>query len=405
MNKLVKTQRTCYWLLMVTILFVYRMFYYEGVAGYTFIMGTMALMIYIYMFFKSLPVYGNIYYRTELYIALSTFITYLLSIIIHGQSPTIISAYLIPFSFVPYFFLVRKNANAEMAERVLVIVAVLYVFCWFYQVSQIPNIIFGNREALDNDRGFARFYIATKEHLPFLMFYFLSCYTIRKHLLYVILALLVFGVVILHVSRQMIVWSGLVALAYIVYVNKDKAKNIIACAILAIVAFSIMTRYFTVLNDLMSMTEEGMGGINELGTGNIRFEAMGRFISDFNTNVLSILFGSGYAAPGTSLYSKITWFENQGFYLSDVGFVGLYVTQGLVSVILYSVLLFKVLFRHKVPREYLYIKFYIGYIVLSYLGSHALTSNLILVMTAIYILKSTSNRMLSNPRLYLESKS
>lgn len=391
MTTLFTKQSTCYWLLMVTILFVYRMFYYEGVASYTFVMGATALLIYIYMFFKSVTIYGNTYYRTELYIALSTFITYLLSIIMYGQSLTIISAYLIPFSFVPYFFLVRKNADVKMVEMVLVTVSVLYVFCWLYQVYQIPNIVFGERAALENDRGFARFYIATKEHLPFLMFYFLSCYTIRKKILYAALALFVFGVVILHVSRQMIVWSGLIALIYILYVNRDKAKKIIAFVIMAAVAFFIMTAHFTVLNDLITTTENSMGGINELGSGNIRLEAMNKFITSFNTNILSILFGSGYAAEGTSLYSKNIWFENQGYYISDVGFVGLYVRQGLVSVILYCALLFKALLKFKALREYLYIKFYIGYVILSYLGSHTLTSNLILVMAAIYILRKSAN--------------
>lgn len=394
MSKLFKKQGTCYWLLIATILFVYRMFYYEGVAGYTFIMGAIALLIYIYMFFKSASIYGSVYYRTELYIALSTFITYLLSIIMYGQSPTIISAYLIPFSFVPYFFLVKTNADTKTLEKVLVTISVLYLFCWFYQVSQIPHIVFGERDdAIENNRGFARFYIATKEHLPFLVFYFLSCYTKRKGFLYMVLAFLVFCVVIFHVGRQMIVWSGLMALAYIIYMNKKNAKKIIAFAIAGVVAFFIMTAHFTILNDLMAVTENSTGGINEFGMGNIRFEAMSKFISDFNTNILSILFGSGYAAAGTSLYSKITWFANQGYYISDVGFVGLYVSQGLVSVILYSILLFKVLFKCKAPKEYLYIKFYIGYMVLSYLGSHALTSNLILIMIAIYILKHTSKKM------------
>lgn len=394
MSKLFKKQGTCYWLLIATILFVYRMFYYEGVAGYTFIMGAIALLIYIYMFFKSASIYGSVYYRTELYIALSTFITYLLSIIMYGQSPTIISAYLIPFSFVPYFFLVKTNADTKTLEKVLVTISVLYLFCWFYQVSQIPHIVFGERDdAIENNRGFARFYIATKEHLPFLVFYFLSCYNKGKSFLYAVLAFIVFSIVIFHVARQMIVWSGLMAFAYIIYMNKKNAKKIIASTIVVLVAFSFMMAHFTILSDLIAVTENSTGGVNELGTGNIRFEAMSKFISDFNTNVLSILFGSGYAAAGTSLYSKITWFANQGYYISDVGFVGLYVSQGLVSVILYSILLFKVLFKCKAPKEYLYIKFYIGYMVLSYLGSHALTSNLILIMIAIYILKHTSKKM------------
>lgn len=399
MSKFVKIQ-SIYWLLMVTILFVYRMFYYEGVAGYTFVMGTMALLIYIYMFFKSFTIYGNTYYRIELYIALSTFITYLFSIIMYGQSPTIISAYLIPFSFVPYFFLVKTNADTKTLEKVLVTISVLYIFCWFYQVSQIPHIVFGERDdAIENDRGFARFYIATKEHLPFLIFYFLSCYTKRNGFLYVVLAFLVFCVVIFHVGRQMIVWSGLMAIAYIIYMNKKNAKKIIAFAIVGGVAFFIITAHFTILNDLIAVTENSNGGINEFGMGNIRFEAMSKFISDFNTNILSILFGSGYAAAGTSLYSKNIWFENQGYYISDVGFVGLYVRQGLVTVILYSVLLFKVLFKCKVPKEYLYLKFYIGYMVLSYLGSHSLTSNLMFVMFAIYILKTSVN--LNNSQKYI----
>lgn len=383
-------QYSHYIILVVTILLVYRMFYYVKFSGYTSLMGVIALLIYIMMFFRSLSSYRNRSFKIEFGIMLSTMITYLLSIVLFDQPPSVISQYLIPLSVIPYFFLVHNKINTHVVEKVLITIAVVYILCWLYQVTQIPNIVFGDRAVLENDRGFARFYIVTKEHLPFLLFYFLSCYSLKNKLLFIVLVFVTFGIIILHVGRQMIVWSGLLALLYFIYMNREKAKKIILFAIICYVAFIILANNFTVLNNLIDLTNDSQGGVNELGSNNIRFEAMRKFIFDFNDSLVTILFGNGFSLEGTKLSYKYLDYSNHGYYIQDVGFIGLYVTQGLVSVFLYIVLLYKAIFKYKVSKEYIYIKFYLLYIVLSYLGSHSLTSNLIFVLLAIYILKKNS---------------
>lgn len=378
-------------LLSITILLLYRFFYFDNFSAYTTIMGYCALLVYIWMFISEYRVFNNRLYRTEFLLIIFAFITFLVSILFYSQPISVISRYLIPLSFIPYLYCVKSRIEELTVENILVFIAILYFICWQYQVIVFPNVVFGSKElSEDTTRGFARFYIATKEHFPFLLFFFLSKYNETKKILYPALAFCVFSCIILHVGRQMIAWSGLMALVFILYTNGKRIKNIIIISIICYFAMTLFMDNFSVVSDLIDLTQHSESGINSADTDNIRFEAMGRFISDFNDNLITALFGNGYAVKGTELYAKYLRYENNGYYLSDVGFVGMFINQGLIYTVLIVILLYQILFRYKVTVRYLYLKYYIVYICLSYIGSHSLSSNLIFVALSIYIIKSNS---------------
>lgn len=358
-------------------------------------MGYGALLLYFYISMNSFKVMFNKCYNIELGIVVSTFISFIVSVMYFNSDITVFSKYLIPLSFLPYFYLVQKKVNITTVEYVLVAMAIIYIFCWFYQVWKIPLVVFGDDRGIqiNNSRGFARFWIVTKEHFPYLLFFSLGLYNRTKKIIFILTALIVYAIVILHVGRQMIVWSGLLAISYYIYTNVKNMWRIGILVLLSFLAANYFLENFTVVTDLIETTKDSHGGINSFGTDNIRIKAMGYFIDNYNTNPLTILFGSGFASEGSKIYHKLLGYVNLGYYLDDVGFVAMYCNTGLVSVILYLMLFYKILFKYKVAPRYLYLKFYIAYILLLYIGSHALTSNLVFVVLAVYILKANSIQM------------
>lgn len=376
-------------ILSITILLLYRFFYYVNFSSFNTLMGYGALATYIWMFIYGVRYLNSRLYRTESFLILLCIITFFVSILLYSQSLSIISRYLIPLSFIPYLYCVKSKIGEKTVEKVLLFIGLLYYVCWQYQVISFPNLAFGTRElSEETTRGFARFYIATKEHFPFLLFFFLAKYNETKKIIYSALAICVFACIILHVGRQMIVWSGLTALVFILYTNSKRIKNIIIISIICYFAMTLFIENFSVVSDLIDLTQNSEGGINSADTDNIRIEAMGKFISDFNDNLITTLFGNGYAVEGTGLYSKYLRYENNGYYISDVGFVGMFINQGLIYTVLLVILLYQTLFRYKVSDRYLYLKYYIVYICLSYIGSHSLSSNLIFIALSIYIIKT-----------------
>lgn len=329
-------------------------------------------------------------YRNEFLILLFTLITFFISVFYYNQSLSVFAKYLLPMSFIPYFYLIRNKVTSDTVEKILFLYGIIYFVCWLYQTSQLPNIVFGEREAEMNGRGFFRFYIVTKEHLPFLVFYFLALFNRSKNILFLALTLCFFCVIILHVTRQMILWSAVFAIAYYLHTNGKQMKNVILALIFSYIIFAYFMENFTVVNDLIDLTEKGKGGENSADVNNIRIKAMQYFITNFNDNPITVLFGNGFGSPGSSLSLKYMQYSNKGYYIDDVGFVGLFVTQGLIIVILYIKLLYEIMFKYKVSDKYLYLKFYIAYFVMSYLGSHALTSNIVFVVLAVYIIKRES---------------
>lgn len=382
-----------YFLLFVfLVLLLYRCYYYIGITDYTALMGYGALLLYSYMFINGFKVLSDKLYRIEIGIVVSTFISFILSVMYFNNSITVFSRYLIPLSFLPYFYLVQKRVNFTTIEYILAVTAIVYMFCWFYQVWQVPLVVFGDDRGIEinNSRGFVRLWIATKEHFSYLLFFSLALYNRTKKIVFIVIALMIFAIVILHVGRQMILWSGLLAFFYYIYTNSKNVWRLGILAILVFLAANYFLENFTVVADLIDTTESSQGGINSFDTNNIRIKAIGYFIENYNTNPFTILFGSGFVSEGSEIYRKLLCYENLGYYLDDVGFVAMYCNTGLISVILYFVLFYKILFKYKVASRYLYLKFYIAYILLLYMGSHALTSNLIFVVLALYILKANS---------------
>jgi len=380
-----------FFVLLAYILMCYRCYFYIGLQKYMVLMAFLSLLLFLYMTFIGKEYMFNKKFKIESMIIVSIILTYLFSVF--RDNLTLPSRYIHYLSIFVLFYLYKKRPSLSTIENVLVVSAVIYLFCWLFQIYKMPEIVFGDPDGLNvgnDDRGFYRFYIETKEHLPFLVFYFLALYNRLSKSIYLIIAFVLMFVVILHVGRQMIFGTIIFSFVYYFYSNNHKLFNNIYFY-LSIVLFSfIISNYSQAFLSIIDLTLHD-DGINEASLDNIRISAMLYYISDNCKSIDTFLFGNGLPDIGSDLYNFLKTIDyTKGYILADIGYVALFWSIGFMGLILYGILFYNSLFKQKVSAKYIYLKFYLAYILVSYIGSHSLTSNLIFVYLVLYIIKYDS---------------
>lgn len=368
----------------------YRCYFYSNLQGYFFLMAILSLLLLLYMTYVGKEYMFNRNFRIESMIIVSIVLTYLFSI--SRDKFTLPTAYINYLSFFVLFYLYKKRPSLSTIENVLAISAVIYLFCWLFQVYEMPQIVFGDPEGYNvgnDDRGFYRFYIETKEHFPFLVFYFLSLYNRFSKPIYLFIAFLSMVIVIMHVSRQMAFWTMVFSIIYYFYTNNHRFFNNIYFY-LSVVLFSyVILNYSQTFLSLIDLTLHGVGD-NEASLDNIRISAMSYYIADGCKSLDTFLFGNGIPVVSSNLYAHLKAIEfTKGYILADIGYVALFWGLGFVALVLYAFLFYRTLLK-KTSKRYLYLKFYLAYMLVSYIGSHSLTSNLVFIYLALYVIKYDS---------------
>lgn len=298
---------------------------------------------------------------------------------------------------VAYFALQRWNVQTNIVESVLKTLAIIYILCWLYSLYKMPEMIFG----IDRDdeygqitsRGFYRLFIPGNVS-AILTFYFLYQFLTNKEIWAIIMAALMIVVVILHVGRQMIVWTLLIS-ALMVYSQYKKHLFYLICAVF-VGYFSLMyvASEIPAVSALMEMSETQAADADD----DIRVRAIEYFITEYPHNLITTIWGNGAPAAGSTLSLINSRAVRNNYYLEDVGFVAMYCNYGLWGVLFSLLLLWRVI-RLDVEPQYKYLKYYIYYEYGVYLFSQALTSSFFPVMMVYYILEksaySKSNQTLS----------
>jgi len=123
---------------------------------------------------------------------------------------------------------------------------------------------------------------------------------------------------------------------------------------------------------------------------NVRVQAADFYLFHFSPNVFTKVFGNGVPEMRTS-YGMYIWNiqMTKGFFMSDIGYIGLYSQFGLLAVLAYLLFISRTL-KVKVPDEYLYCKYFLYYIfVISVIISSPFSNDFIIpIVLALYILAS-----------------
>ena len=249
-----------------------------------------------------------------------------------------------------YFFLHIISPDIRDLEKILLALGIGYAILYLVQYSIYPTTILDVR--FDVDRGTIRIFIPGSTFMGFALFMSLDRFYKSNKIRYILFAFLFIPVYILTGTRYSISITFLVVIASLLFSKIIRSRYVIYF-LFVISVIPVYLIFQDIFNAFVDLTRDQ----SENFESDIRIRAATFFLTEFFPNTLAYLFGNGQDHM-RSLYGihvniyKIT----QGFYQSDVGFIGEFSKFGLFFATGAIWLLLKAL-RAPLKSEYAYIKY------------------------------------------------
>lgn len=296
-------------------------------------------------------------------------------------------AYINTFSGYMYFFILyRIKPTPSFVIWIVVAYAVIWMMAYCIAFISLPNIIFGDPESdWDMSRGFYRIKILGGGFV-FLAYYMsVNNACEKKGKKWSVLALALFCIIVLMLTRQYIAITVVITTLYLM------TKSFKAIVKLAILAAAIV---LLVTPQIISHTDNPLKTMYELTmkqvTGNdieedVRMKGGEYFLTEFPNNIVTTIFGNGYAHPDSS-YGKweLTHCFMNAYIRADIGYIGLYITYGILGFMVFLAMFYHC-FKAKLPGEMSYIKLFMLHIASANILSWPIRGDAIEISICLYL--------------------
>lgn len=325
------------------------------------------------------------FFKLIKYLFFSLILSFFTSYLFHNQSFSFSLRVALPqISVLIYFFYVKYEVTPEVLEKLMRYMT--YLFCLVYIIALIaaPKILFdpsgGDLQSLNMQRGIARIKLLGIGFVHFGFFYNINKYLVNKKLPNLIAFLLLFVFILLTVSRQHI--AAALILGLLMFLQNVKLLYKIFVAISSYILIQIVINSSEIVQKMLKLSQEQF--YNE-GADYIRIKAY-EFYMNYNSDIGQILFGNGIYHQESSWGKSIMNIGlKYGYWLSDIGFVKWYMFFGTIGIALIIWINIKV-YKIRIPKDYLYLKYFIGFIMVTTIASHTLFFELLQFITALYII-------------------
>lgn len=266
------------------------------------------------------------------------------------------------FVFIIFFYFVTNKSEVIDLERLIIILGWLYVVLWLYAISRIPEVTFGYKsvgEIEDESRGFFRINFIGRLSLILTYFLYLCKFFVYKKNKFMIYACILFVVLVMQLTRQLILWTGIVTLIYIFLSNK-KWAIILALVFVFLYIGSSQIEFSddSVIGSLINISNQEANGQLYAGE-NPRITEYKYFFSKWSPNIITDIFGTGVPCGGAyGNYEEMLKWKHK-LYLSDVGYGMMFAENGVLGLLLYLWLFIKCVFA-KVPKNLRYVTLFMG---------------------------------------------
>lgn len=259
-----------------------------------------------------------------------------------------------------------------------------YPNCWFGLTDRVTENAL--KESF-NMRGTLRFNVPGKFLSCLFIFYIIQHF--RFSYLQIVQLLLLFIFLIFSGHRFPIAVCVLLSVIMIfcsrIIEWKRKLQIIIISSLIAYALFVIPTTRNTI-DKLVEMTEEG--GADDLDDDNIRLRSSYYFFNEFNApdDYYHIILGNGMCFPNSGKYADKMEAANQRvFYCLDVEFCEFYIYWGIIGLV-FLVLFFLGAFVVNVPKEFIYVKYFMLFILVTMTCGGYWVWNFIFISMLSYVL-------------------
>ncbi len=263
-----------------------------------------------------------------------------------------------------FFYLLYIKIPLKTIERIVIVFGVIYTLLYFYQLAKGPVVLFGrplSGDEFELQRGMIRIVFPGAGIFILAIFIAINKLTTRAKGKWFWLLFSLVGIIvpILQVTRQFI--AGIL-LIYLFHFLKDQLMFVRAI----IVSLIIGLFFFIVTSDnqIFKGLSEAMKEDVKEGGQNVRVQAGTYFLTEFSPDNSNRLLGNGAPYWGESAYGIFV--ENMeiqyGYFMSDVGIIGMYAMFGVLSVLGFILIWIKS-FTIPLPKEYYYLKYYLWYLL------------------------------------------
>ncbi len=305
----------------------------------------------------------------------------------------------IPFLLFSFFFYLNTiKVQVQDIEKIILVYGIIYLILYSFQLAAGDKLIFGSK--FQYSAYIIRLIFPGGGIFYLTVFMALSKIDTLKHkrTLWVIFIFLGVLVPFLQATRQFI--AG-VCILFLYHFIKDVSifKKVIIMGLFLGFLYFVATSDLPVIKEIAYSHETTMAQ----GTEYIRIVAGTYFIKEFSPKTINKILGNGVPLSGTdsstSAFGRYTQNLAQiyGYYLADVGLIAIYVMFGIFGVLGY-ILIWINSFVLPVPKEYLYVKYYLWFLLITSLTSDTIYSKFYLLPTvfAIYIFQSVSPKLNNN---------
>jgi hypothetical protein len=325
----------------------------------------------------------------------SIFFSILMSYISWGQSFANSFTETIPYSvWILFFYLLHTQISVKSIEKIILIYGVIYVVLYFFQLANSPKIFFGRSlwgDEFSVDRGIVRIVFPGGGIFVLAAFLALNKLTTQSKGRWFWLLFSLLGVIIpiLQVTRLFI--AGVVIIYLFHFLQKQSLyKKIMIMVVFIGIIFYVGNSNIGVISGLKEATKAD----EKLGENYIRIRSGTYFLTDFSPNLINQVFGNGVPYLNFSYYGlKLEQLNQKGYFLEDVGIIGMYAMFGILPVIAYILIWYKS-FTIKLPKEYYYVKYYLWYLLITCLTTYYVYYPYFLISTvfALYIYQTIYER-------------
>lgn len=307
--------------------------------------------------------------------------------LMYWHQPILKSLYVIyPWAYsLVFLVMIVKNYNLEEVYVALKKFTILFAIIMVIALIMPYRITGGELGAdLDMSRGISRVRMGGTYymHLFGILNMVLYCQTRKNsYFKYYLLCLVM---VVLAVSRQHIAIYSCLTLGFLLF-NVNMGKKLQILIVGAILGLGILPQ--TDIYQGLVMIEHNQDVIFEGQEGNVRLLAAEYFINDFPRNNVTRLIGNCQYNMD-SQYGKLIE-DLRVFFLSDIGFVGIYIYYGIVGLLLLFYMLYYTI-KTRVEPEYMGFKLFIFYLFLTNILSHSFDMAQVGIAIALYFIASQS---------------
>jgi hypothetical protein len=286
----------------------------------------------------------------------------------------------IPYLLWPIFFLLLYfKVPIKTVENIILAFGFIYVFLYFVQFSMPNNVLFFDapKEEFKERRGIIRVLFPGTGIFFLAVFISISKLTSqnRNLLIWGLMAFLGILVPFMQVTRYFIVVMVVVYFYHFSF-NLSFYKKMLVIFCIAIGGFYLLDLDLPIIEGLLEQQEQNMSD----GTKDIRVIAFNYYLFEFPPTAINYILGNGMEHGRSEYGVFVQRLKDFGLFTSDIGIFGFYVYFGIFPIIAWGILWFKV-FTLKLPKEYVYIKYYMFFMLVGIFTSHSLYSVNFLIAT------------------------